>query len=87
MENIKKIEELIKVIIIKTQDPEILPDFKAIRQQIKIPVIVTFEYERTLKNLIEQVHIKAKKYYKIFYEKSVELKQELIDIGPRLAAF
>lgn len=74
LENVKKIEELLKVITIKTQDPEILPDFKVIRRQIKIPVIMTFEYERALKSLIEQVHVKAKKYYKIFYEKSVELK-------------
>lgn len=46
-----------------------------------------FEYEQTLKSLIEQAHVKANKYYKVFYEKSVELKYELIDIGPRLAAF
>ena len=46
-----------------------------------------FEYERTLKGLIEKVHVQAKRYYKVFYDKSVELKQELIDIGPRLAAF
>ena len=65
----RKIEEILKVIAIKTQDPELLPDFKAIRAKIKVPVISMFEYDRALKNLVEQVHIKIKRYNKLFYDK------------------
>lgn len=31
LENVRKIEELLKAVVLKTQDPEVLPSFKAIR--------------------------------------------------------